>query len=116
MSKKHPWLPEEIDMLRTLYPNHTAKFAANVLGREAGCIYRKAYELGLEKSDDFWKSDRSGQVQRGQQDPRMQATQFKKGHTSWNKGTKGIQACTPAVAPRSSRKGAHQKKAATTCP
>lgn len=105
MTKKHTWLSEEIDMLRTLYPNHTAKFVANVLGREVGSIYRKAFEMGVEKSDEFWKSDQSGQVQRGQQDPRMQATQFKKGHMSWNKGTKGITGLHPSSRATQFKKG-----------
>lgn len=89
MSNRRAWLPAELDALRELYPNHTAQFVANVLGRKARGIYQKAFELGLEKSDAFWESDASGRVQQGKQDPRMQATQFKKGQAPWNQGIKG---------------------------
>jgi hypothetical protein len=78
MSKRHRWLPPEIEALRKLYPDHTAKCVPNVLGRDAGSIYRKALALGLEKADIFWQSDASGRAQKSKQDPRMQATQFKK--------------------------------------
>lgn len=83
------WLPAELDTLRELYPNHTAKFVANVLGRTIRQIYNKAFELGLVKSDAFWESDASGRILRGKEDPRMRSTQFKKGLTPWNKGVKG---------------------------
>lgn len=88
--QKRPWLPAELETLRELYPDNTAMFIARVLGRIVGGIYRKARELGLEKSDAFWKSDTSGRAQQGRQDPRMRATQFKPGITPWNKGVKGV--------------------------
>ena len=88
--QKRPWLPAELDTLRELYPNHTAQFIANVLNRIVGGVYRKAFELGLEKSDAFWESDASGRMLKGKQDPRIIGTQFKKGATPWNKGTKGL--------------------------
>lgn len=88
--QKRPWLPAEIETLRELYPNHTAKFVANVLRRTTSQVYSKAFALELEKSDAFWESDASGRARQGKQDPRMQATQFKKGLTPWNKGKKGL--------------------------
>lgn len=78
MSKRHRWLPPEIEALRKLYPDHTAKFVPNVLERHAGSIYGKAFALGLEKADGFWQSDAAGHAQKSKQDPRMQPTQFKK--------------------------------------
>lgn len=39
MGKRHPWLPPEIEALRKLYPDHSANFVPNVLGRDAGSIY-----------------------------------------------------------------------------
>lgn len=105
MTSKQQWLPAELETLKDLYPNHTAKFVANVLGREVGSIYRKAFELGVEKSDEFWAGDASGRVRQGQQDPRLKATQFKKGHTSWNKGTKGITGLHPSSRATQFKKG-----------
>jgi len=88
--QKRPWLPAELKTLRELYPNHTAQFVANVLGRKTGQVYNKAFELGIEKSDAFWESDASGRMAKGKQDPRIIGTQFKKGVAPWNKGTKGL--------------------------
>lgn len=95
MRKKKPWFPDEIEVLRQLYPNHTAQFVANVLGRDVGSVYNKAFLLQLEKTDAFWESDASGRVQQGKQDPRMQATQFKKGQAPWNQGIKGSSGLHP---------------------
>lgn len=105
MNKRNPWLPQEVEALRKLYPDHTAIFIANVLGRDAGSIYRKAFALGIEKSDGFWQSDASGRAQKGKQDPRMQATQFKKGQASWNKGIKESTGLHPNSRATQFRKG-----------
>lgn len=89
MSKRKPWSPDEVEALRQLYPHHTARFVANVMGRDVSSVYNKAFSLQLEKSDAFWQSDASGRTRRGKQDPRMRATQFKKGQAPWNQGIKG---------------------------
>lgn len=86
MNRK-PWTAEEIDALRRLYPDHTADVVGKVIGRLPGSVHRKAADLGLEKSEAFLRSTRSGRIQRGRKDPRMVATQFKPGLTPWNKGT-----------------------------
>ena len=83
------WLPADIEILRELYPHHSAKFVANVLGRNVSSVHNKAFALGLEKSDSFWQSDASGRAQKGKQDPRIKATQFKPGMAPWNKGKPG---------------------------
>jgi hypothetical protein len=46
--------------------------------------------MGLKKSQEFFESDRSGRVQRGQQNPGMIRTQFQPGTKPWNTGTKGL--------------------------
>lgn len=74
-------------MLRHNYPHFPAAKLAEQLGRQVGSVYQKAAALGLRKSDTFYASDASGRVQRGKQDARMQATQFKPGLQPWNKGT-----------------------------
>lgn len=84
---RNPWTPEHIALLRVLYPDHATTDIAARLGRAAASVYNKAHALGLRKSAAFLASDRSGRVQRGRQDPRMTAHQFKPGMTPWNKGT-----------------------------
>jgi hypothetical protein len=82
------WTAEHVDTLRQLYPDHTADVVARVIGCTTSAAYQKAAGLGLKKSEAFKASDMSGRIQRGKQDPRMAATQFKPGEVSWNKGKK----------------------------
>lgn len=82
----HPWTPRELALLAELYPDHAAKHVAAILQCTVSRVHRKAFELGLGKSEAFKASDRSGRVQRGKQDPRMAATRFKSGEEPWNKG------------------------------
>lgn len=86
MNRK-PWTTEEIDALRRLYPDHAADVVGKVIGRPPRSVYQKAAALGIEKSEAFKLSTRSGRIQRGRKDPRMVANQFKPGITPWNKGT-----------------------------
>jgi hypothetical protein len=81
-----PWTDAELATLRRLYPHHTAAHIGQQLGRAQGSVHAKAAALGLHKSAEFLASTRSGRIQRGRKDPRMQATQFKPGLTPWNKG------------------------------
>ena len=81
MSKRHPWLPPEIEALRKLYPDHSANFVPMCLDETPAAFIRKALALGLEESDGFWQRDASGRVQKSKQDTRMQSTQFRKGRT-----------------------------------
>ncbi|MCV5968883.1 hypothetical protein, partial [Lactococcus petauri] len=54
-------------------------------------VYAKAMRLGLRKSAEFMAtSDKTGRILRGGK--LSQATQFQKGHTTWNAGRKGWQA------------------------
>jgi hypothetical protein len=84
------YTPEEEQLIRELYPNTATKDIAKRLGRQLSSIYQAAYKLGLAKSSEFLASDLSGRIQRGKQNPATQATQFKRGHTTWNAGKKGV--------------------------
>lgn len=86
---KHFWTPEDIQTLTQLYPNISTAECAKQLGRAEKSITAKAYTLGLRKTQAFLDSEKSGRIQRGKQDPRMQRTQFKPGTAPWNKGVKG---------------------------
>ncbi|MDR5856641.1 HNH endonuclease signature motif containing protein [Caballeronia sp. LZ062] len=84
------WTEQEVDQVKREYPDGNTADIARALARPISQVYQKARALGLGKSVAFLESDRSGRVRRGKQDPRMIATRFQKGQTSWNKGTKGI--------------------------
>lgn len=87
--RRRHWTPEELALLRQHYPDMTGPECARLLGRSVLSVYGQANTLGLRKSAAFWASDRTGRVQRGLQDPRMRAYQFKPGHATWNKGKPG---------------------------
>ena len=89
MSDRRHWRPEQLFMLRWLYPDFKADEVALCIGRSVGSVHRKAVLLEIGKSDAFKASFSSGRIQAANTDPRMVATRFKPGHTTWNKGVKG---------------------------
>lgn len=84
---KARWTPELEDQLRALYPDNTAEIVGEQMGLRLSQIYQKAKALGIQKSDAFNASDKSGRVRRGKQHPNMVAHQIKPGSVPWNKGT-----------------------------
>lgn len=84
---KFRWTPARDEQLRALYPDNTATVVAEIIGARPQQIYSRAHRLGIEKSPEFFASDRSGRVSRGKQHPSIVATQFKPGLQPWNKGT-----------------------------
>lgn len=83
---RHHWTPAEDAILRRRYPDEQASAIAYDFGFRVSQVHQRAAKLGLHKSAAFMASDRSGRVQRGKQDPRMVAHQFKKGLVPHNKG------------------------------
>lgn len=83
---RHVWTPAEDAILRRRYPDEQASVIAHDLGFTLRAVYQRARKLRLRKSEAFKASDRSGRIQRGCTDPRMTATQFKKGLVPHNKG------------------------------
>lgn len=102
---RRTWTAAEDAHLRTLYPDHTAAACAHALNRSTSSVYARANVLGLAKSTAFYASDRSGRVQRGRQDPRMRAHQFKPGQPAWNKGIKGSTGTHPECRAHQFKKG-----------
>ena len=100
------WFPADIEILMELYPDHTSAHVGQVLGRSVSSVHNKAFALGLEKSDSFWQSDASGRAQKGKQDPRIKATQFKPGMAPWNKGKPGTTGHHPNTKATQFKKGA----------
>lgn len=99
------WTDEEVERLRREYPDRPTADLADDLGCSIDRIYTKAFELGLKKSAAFMETDRCGRIPRGRQDPRMAATQFKKGQQSWNKGMKGVCGTHPNTTRHHFKKG-----------
>lgn len=89
---KFVWDPEVERLFALLYPVEPTQRLADIIGASLSTAYSKATRLGLKKSDEFLRGEMSGRIQQGRSDPRMIATQFKKGGASWNKGNKGWQA------------------------
>lgn len=89
MSDPRHWKPEQLFMLRWLYPDFKADTVAQCTGRSVGSVHRKAVLLGIGKSDAFKASFASGRIQAVNTDQRMLATRFKPGHKTWNTGLKG---------------------------
>lgn len=98
---RRAWTVEEKRTVRERYPDERCEVIARDLGRTCSQVYQAAYAMGLHKSEAFKASDRSGRIQRGKHDPRMVGTQFKKGHSTWNKGAH--------FAPNGSEKGWFKK-------
>ena len=82
--KRKRWTQAETAEFVQLYPTTMAKDLAERFGCSVAQIYHKQQNTGVNKSTDFlhqyYKANFKGHP----------ATQFKKGMTSWNKGTKGL--------------------------
>lgn len=85
--RKRIWTAEEIEVIRSEYANSQTSELALKLGRSEKSIFSQAFLLGLKKSEEFMKSNKSGRIQPGER--RGEVTFFKKGQQSWNKGKKG---------------------------
>lgn len=84
------WTNDEIEIFRVRYPDEPTSALAAEFGRPEKALYNLAKRLRLKKSASFLESANSGRIQRGRTDPRMMATQFKSGHSTWNNGMKGL--------------------------
>lgn len=83
---KADWTEERLETLRSFYPRFKTEDVATILGLCADQVYAKASRLGLVKSAEFLAGPHSGRLD----GIRGGATRFQKGHSSWNKGTKGV--------------------------
>lgn len=77
-------IDKKIDYLIKYYPTVKAAYIAQTLGCPVSTVYRIAAKYGLKKSDEFFKSKKSGRTDGN----RGSLTRFKKGQTPWNKGKK----------------------------
>jgi len=87
IAKRHIWTHDELETLKSRYPNEQSETLAKSMGIRLGSVYSKAFSLGLKKSEEFLNSPASGRTN-GRQGV---GSRFEKGHKSWNKGMKGLQ-------------------------
>jgi len=82
MSRK--WTKKEDELLKKLYPNVVTNQIVKHFDRSLSGIQKRAYTLGLRKSLEFKQSGAKRLEESGK------AHRIKKGHTPWNKDTKGL--------------------------
>jgi hypothetical protein len=82
------WTDEQLDTLRTTYAKFKTEDIATLVGHSVEHVYRKARKLGLKKSEEYLASPAACRLRRGDEVGR--AYRFQAGHSSWNKGTKGV--------------------------
>jgi hypothetical protein len=92
---KTRWTPVMVELLRQWFPFHPTAVVAGALRLTERAVSQKAAALCLRKSPEYLASDKSGRILRGRTDPRMVATQFKKGLVPWNTGAKGVTGVHP---------------------
>jgi hypothetical protein len=83
--KRSAWSAADLEALRRRYPHERTADLAASLGRPLPATYARANAMGLRKASEYLASDKSGRLFKG--GTRGQATQFKPGQSSWNKGT-----------------------------
>lgn len=79
-----PWTPEQLELLRRLYPGTPTRDVAKACGHCLGSTYKHANTLGLKKSAAFLASPASGRLEHHLY--RGEKTRFKKGQVPANKG------------------------------
>lgn len=83
---RKPFTPEEVEQIRLLYPDHSTREIAQLLGRKEYSINGKAFSMGLRKTAEHIK-----RINRDNIDNLRihgKAHQFSKGHVPANKGRK----------------------------
>jgi hypothetical protein len=80
--------PEQKDSITKLYTNHSAHEIADLLGLSYNQVYTFAQKQGLSKSLE-WIRERA-RLRSAQPDHGGRRFQFSKGHSTWNKGKKGL--------------------------
>lgn len=82
------WTTKEIEILQLEYPNRPSIEIAKQLQRTLRSIYTQAKLLNIRKSDQYLLTAESGRMVKGS--TIGIGHRYKKGHTTWNKNTKGL--------------------------
>jgi len=81
------WSPQEVALLRELYPHVSSGDIAAQLGTTLHKVYNKANKLGLRKSREYLRTTAAGRLTGN--DTRGRPYQFQPGAAPWNKGLTG---------------------------
>lgn len=81
------WTLDEVAILRARYADESTEEIAADLGRGHRSVYRKAFELGIKKSEIFHAGPHSNRMKPG---PDKRRKPFAEGHKPWNTGVKGL--------------------------
>jgi hypothetical protein len=86
------WTEEQLEMLRRQYPHFKTENVAFMIGHTIEQVYRKAKALGLQKTAEYLASPAACRLRRADEGGGHVGSEyrFQKGHSSWNKGTKGV--------------------------
>lgn len=85
---RRPWTKADDQYMREHYPNTDTYEVADILCRTLRSVWARAKTLGLKKTAEYLASPGRHRLQKNHNQGK--ATQFKKGHTPWNTGLKGI--------------------------
>ena len=83
--RKIKYTNKEIQIIKEIYPHVSSDEVAKRLGRTVKSVYYKAKDLGVKKSEEYLSTLASGRFNKFKP---FKETQFKKGHTPFNKGKK----------------------------
>jgi hypothetical protein len=85
--KRQKWTESEIATLTARYPNEKTDVLAKDMGMTVHRVYNKVFALRLKKTPEFLQAEG---MERAQSE-KFKASRFNAGHTTWNKGMKGLQ-------------------------
>lgn len=77
---------KQLEQLRELYPDMATKEMSKIMGIPAKKLHGFAWRNGIKKSKEFFESDGSGRIKKG--DTTGRSFRFPKGHKPANKGKK----------------------------
>ena len=87
-SPRQIWTDGQVETLVRLYPDTPTADIAEQLGVTVSRVYAKANLLGLKKSAAYFATPAACRIRNG--DKIGVSTRFQSGHTTWNKGMKGL--------------------------
>lgn len=86
---KSKWTPQAVAALKAMWPDTRAREITATLGISERPVYRKARELGLQRSPEFVERVRALAMHHIRTHPKVLAQQKSKGQVPWNKGIPG---------------------------